>query len=184
MLLSHRPSPPGQLDTRADSPMREKAHLAGTSSVNRNTVHGLPTPATDVPSSGFTAVNGESHRSTSFRPDESARDTASHAAALPNAGQGPTSAYNAWRPDDRRDGEPVGQSDQNGSPSSKRKRGEEGEEGGRNDRSSAIGDRSPKRPMTVLNSGGIRSPQQISQTWAYSAEHDDLEQPTTGTYER
>lgn len=188
MLLSHRPSPPGQLDTRADSPMREKAHPVGNPSVNRNTAHGLPTPATDVPSSGFTAVNGETaQRITSFPADEPHRDTLGDSSG---PGQAAAPAYNlqSWRPEATHDSRTAGQSHPNESPSNKRKRdesnGNEAIEDGRNGASSAIGDRSPKRPMTVLNSGGIHSPGQSNQTKGHSPEQDEREQPTTGTYVR
>lgn len=187
MLVSHRPSPPGPLDTRADSPMREKAHFAGDSAVNRNTVHGLPTPATDVPSSGFTAVNGDSQRTTSFRPDDSARDTAFRTGGN-RLDQSTTYNHYAWRSDERREEEPVGRDEARGSPSNKRKRDESGPgesfEHGRNESLSSLGDRSPKRPMTVLNSGGIRSPDRTNPTRPYSLEREDLEQPSTGPYVR
>lgn len=190
MLLSQRPSPPGQLDTRADSPMREKAHALENSSVNRNTPHGLPTPATDVPSSGFTAVNGETaQRVTSFPADHPNREPSSHT-NYSGTSQATAPAYNlqSWRPEVSHDPTTAGPTESREAPFNKRKRddldGNEGVENGGNDASSAVGDRSPKRPMTVLNSGGIHSPRQSSQPRVYSPERDDLEQPSTGTYVR
>lgn len=190
MLLSHRPSPPGQLDTRADSPMREKAHAFENSSANRNTAHGLPTPATDVPSSGFTAVNGETaQRVTSFPADHTSREpsTLTHATT---SGHTTAAAYNLqpWRPEVNHDSTFAGPNEPHEAPSNKRKRddlnGDEGVENGGNEAPSAISDRSPKRSMTVLNSGGIHSPRQSSLPRAFSSERDDLEQPSTGTYVR
>lgn len=190
MLLSHRPSPPGQLDTRADSPMREKAHAFENSSANRNTAHGLPTPATDVPSSGFTAVNGETaQRITSFPADRSSHEPSTLTNA-PTSGQNTAPAYNlqSWRPEVNHDTTPEGPNEPREAAFNKRKRddlnGDEGVENGGNDSSSAVDDRSPKRPMTILNSGGIHSPRQSSQPRAFSSERDDLEQPSTGTYVR
>lgn len=189
MLLSHRPSQPGQLDTRADSPMREKAHAFENSSANRNTAHGLPTPATDVPSSGFTAVNGEAaQRVTSLPAEHSSREPT----ALTNQASAHTSApaYNlqSWRPEVNHESTSTEANEHREATSNKRKRDDvnrdEGVENGGRDRSSSVGHRSPKRPMTVLNSGGIHSPRQSSQPRSYSTERDDLEQPSTGTYVR
>ncbi|KAK4496718.1 hypothetical protein PRZ48_012701 [Zasmidium cellare] len=191
MLVSHRPSPPGQLDTRADSPMREKAHLLGNSSVNRNTAHGLPTPATDIPSYGWAAVNGEG----APRHPPPPQDKPTHVVYPPgwtsDPGQATAPAHNlqSWRPEASHTSTPVEAAAPRDSPSNKRKRddsnGNDDVEDGRDGASSAIGDRSPKRPMTVLNSGGIHSPEQSNQTRSYSPQQQDgLEQPSTGTYVR
>lgn len=161
-----RPSP---LDTRADSPMREELHLANGSPVNGNAPHGLPTPANDVPSSGFTAVNGESQRSTSFRPDDAAPRTSVTMAngdrgSLPASAHGPPpGAYLAhnWRPDERHS-QPDSQRPPYETPlSHKRKRDEssvEGRDEVRDGQAYVSGNESPKRRMAVLNSGGIPSP--------------------------
>ena len=64
---------PDELEQRADSPMREDPiNPSDSSQVNGNPPHGLPLPRSQPPSTGFTAVNGDRQRNTSFRPDDAA----------------------------------------------------------------------------------------------------------------
>ncbi|UJO24376.1 Putative acetyltransferase [Fulvia fulva] len=181
---------------RADSPMREEARLSTEVPLNGHISHGLPTPANDVPSSGFTAVNGDSHLYPSFRPDESARPPVAmtngdhrpqdRPAPYPGPGAYPN---HGWQPDERRPDEVDINRARPESPGlGKRKRADSRSNGAREDARDEFqysrGYQSPKRRMMVLNSGGIGATEKLAEARSFSDGGGDLPEATTGTYER
>lgn len=164
------------LQTVAESPATSKA------------LHGLPTPANDVPPSGFTAVNGDGHGQASFRPSSSGPPSLSLSTKEQHTGAGPTpitTAYGtySWRPDERQ--APQDDQIQERAPStSKRKRDEPASD------SEQLGHtaegNSPKRRMISSSSGSTRNPHRNSQTRPYSNDERqaDGEPATTGPYVR
>lgn len=86
--------------------MREENNHRSDENVNGNLDTERPTTANKNPLNGFTAVNGDSHRSSSFRPDDSAKQY-----TPPYANEADKQRHSApintnfhshgWRPDDR-----------------------------------------------------------------------------------
>ncbi|CAK4009795.1 hypothetical protein DOTSEDRAFT_71999 [Lecanosticta acicola] len=173
--------------------MREDLHATNGSPMNGTAPHGLPTPANDVPSSGFTAVNGDSQRPPGPRPDESVRpapvtmangERGSQSGAEHGPPSGPYHPHN-WRPGERHYHDSQRQHYETAL-SNKRKRNEPSggprEEG--QDVQHHVGNESPKRRMAVLNSGGISSPARPDQSHSKPSDGQGLPPATTGTYVR
>lgn len=86
--------------------MREENNHRSDESVNGNLDTERPTTTNEKSLNGFTAVNGDSHRSSSFRPDDSAKQYippyAHEAEKHRNSAPINTSFHShGWRPDDR-----------------------------------------------------------------------------------
>lgn len=188
-MISVPVSQPG-LNTRVDSPMQSSLQTSTESPTGGNKVTGLPTPANDVPTSGFTAVNGDGHRHTSFRPIEPGPPQLSLTTKDHHiiTGAGPTpvqSAYSAhnWRPDESQ----ISQNEANQPDvpnTTKRKRIDSASDD--ENHKDVTGADSPKRRMTTLNSGPIPPPNQNNQTRTSSSDgrEGDLAPATTGAYIR
>ena len=168
-----RLSRPDTLDSRADSPMREEPiNLIDDSPVNGDAPRGLPLAATNVPSSGFTAVNGESQRTTSFRPEEVRQSiTSPDNDSAHKAGPGaPPFHAHGWRPDERSSAERRTDSQrQETATSNKRKRSDptdaEGEDDAQQHAGSGEGRQSPRRRITTTLDSAVdlSSPEKTTQ---------------------
>lgn len=166
--------------------MRDETQALHKSPANGTALHGLPTPANDVPSSGFTAVNGEIPRSVSFRPHDGSLATNGHH----RTHSGPDSAsvtsaahsHHGWRPNERHEGpSDRDRIQQELAGPQKRKRADSSSTGPRDDAKEdqphAPGDGSPKRRMTTLNSSCMPDPTRTSQARTHSDEARTLPDP-------
>ena len=181
-----------ELDLRADTPMRDDIGILNGTPVSDHRSNGMSTPSHDAPPpTSFTAVNGDAHRPISFRPE----GPGSRSIILPpvehisnvNGDRTPAAgAYPAhnWRPTEQRPTTQLEGSPANGTseaPSNKRKRddspADEPREDGRRQQSNSVAG-SPKRRADDGNDDEANDSRRSRDGL------DDLEEATTGAYER
>jgi hypothetical protein len=156
--------------------MRAESDPIARSPQNGHVPHGLPTSRDEPPASGFTAVNSDHHRQTSFRPDVSARPSISEsvdnkpsaASASPHSvAREAESRNHGWRPDERERRDHDSPNSKSGSVSMTGKRKREdptGREHGEHDSALPTSEHeSPKRRATasISNSPSVREPKPV-----------------------